>query len=107
MNNEIMPNSNELLRDALLKIERARHHINDLRSRVESFLAKNPFVFMEVHKRRAGQTSYYVKEREAIPTEFPLIIGDAVHNLRGALDVSLFAMVRNIEPRIYFPFPKG
>lgn len=62
---------------------------------------------MEVHRRRAGETSYYVKVKEPIPTEFPLIIGDAIHNLRGALDVILFAMAGSIEPRIYFPFPKG
>lgn len=102
-----MPTSDELLRDPLLKIERARHHINNLQSRVESFLANKPFVLMEKHRRRAGETDYYVEVRERIPTELPLIIGDAVHNLRGALDVTLFAMVGDIEPRIYFPFPRG
>ena len=101
-----MPTADELLCAPLLKLERARDHIKDLNARVNQFLAKHPFVLMERHQRKAGRTTYSVMAKESIPPELSLIIGDAVHNMRAALDMALFGMVGDREPKIHFPFPK-
>lgn len=101
-----MPTADELLYGPSLKLERARHHINDLNAQVEAFLADRPFRLMERSYRKAGKLSYIVKVENPIPPTFSLIIGDAVHNLRTALDQTLFAMAGHIEPKIHFPFPK-
>lgn len=101
-----MPTADELLYAPLLKLERARQHINDLNARVDEFLATKPFVLMERHERKAGRTAYYIKVKQPIPPEFSLIIGDAAHNIRAALDIVLFGMVGDREPKIQFPFPR-
>lgn len=101
-----MLSKEELLYAPMLKLKRARHHINDLNRRVESFLARKPFVLMERHERKASRATYRVKIKEAVPPEFSLIVGDAFHNLRASLDLTLFGLAGHLAPDIHFPIPK-
>lgn len=92
------------------KLERAEHHINDLRGQIDVFLAEVPFKVIAHYRRKAGKISYSVKAEKRIPPPFSFILGDAVHNLRAALDLMLFALASQRAPRpdnIQFPFPKG
>src|SRR5207244_3719580 len=60
-------------------------------------------------KRKAGRIVFRTKTEKPIPPDFSLIIGDAVHNLRAALDLTLFPMAcdRTRKPdRIQFPFAR-
>lgn len=98
-----------LLYGPTLKLERAYHHINDLATQSDAFLAQKPFVMWERHERKASRKTLYVKQSKAIPPVFPLIVGDAVHNLRAALDHTLFMMAKDRSPKphkIQFPFAK-
>lgn len=63
-----------------------------------------PFKLFERHNRRAGKTTYSVNHSRPIPPEFSLIIGDAIHNTRAALDLLLFGMAGYVEPKMAFPF---
>jgi hypothetical protein len=101
-----MPTAVELLYAPRLKLERACHHINDLNGRIDNLLAERPFKLMERFRRKVGKITYRVKAEKTVPKEFSLIIGDAVHNMRTALDMTLFAMAGNIAPKIHFPLAK-
>jgi hypothetical protein len=104
-----MLTADELKYAPYLKLERVRKHINDLKREVDALLAERPFKFMVRHHRKAGKRTHYVKVEKAVPPEFSLLIGDAVHNLRCALDLTLFPMACTRSPkpdRIQFPFAK-
>ncbi len=68
------------------KIERAKKHIIDLNSEIGAFFATNPY---EVGTKRDPQTRkliYYISRTEPIPLSVSAIAGDAIQNLRTALD---------------------
>jgi hypothetical protein len=78
--------ANERLALVQLKIERANKHIIDLNSAVRSFLDSNPY---EVRAERDPQTRkpvYYLARVDATPVCLATIAGDAIQNLRSALD---------------------
>jgi hypothetical protein len=81
-----------------LKVIRAKKHIDEFKSKADSFLARNPYqIIVEEnvgnhHIKWPRSLVFHV--REEIPEEFSAIIGDAVHNLRSALDLLLCALVR-------------
>lgn len=92
-----------------LKLDRAIHHINDLKARAEAFLAEKPFKLMRHYRPQTGETAFWSKPEKPIPAEFSLIIGDAIHNLRAALDLTLYPMAKDRADRpnrIMFPFAK-
>jgi hypothetical protein len=103
-----MPTSREI-ENAYRKLERAEHHINDLSRNIDAFLAERPFKVIAHYHRKAGKIAYRVKADKPIPPTFSLILGDAIHNLRSALDVMLYALAheRSAAPtNIQFPFPR-
>ncbi|MGC2493868.1 hypothetical protein [Candidatus Binatus sp.] len=68
------------------KLERADQHIVDFKKAEEVFLKKNPYAvieYCELHSR-----DYVMEYRvfEECPDYIIAIIGDAIHNLRAALD---------------------
>jgi len=73
--------------DARLKIERAKKHIDELNNELGKFLNRD-FYRVTVEPDPQGGSPWIVFE---IPNELPkhigLIIGDAVHNTRCALDL--------------------
>jgi hypothetical protein len=98
------------LRGALLKLGRAQHHIDDLRAKIDEFLAAKPFKLIIQIRSNPGEFALRIKQDRAIPESFSLIIGDAVHNLRSALDLTMYGMAReraSKPSRIQFPFPKS
>jgi hypothetical protein len=71
---------------AKLKIKRANHHIDDLRTQFGVFIDREPYRLVVGHTAETRKATVQIKYRDAIPSWFALIIGDAVHNLRAALD---------------------
>ncbi|MCA1452073.1 hypothetical protein I6F35_02440 [Bradyrhizobium sp. BRP22] len=68
------------------KIDRANKHIRDLQIAIAAFVESRP---LEIGVKRDSHTKrpiYYVTAVRPIPHEIPLILGDAIHNLRTALD---------------------
>jgi hypothetical protein len=102
--------SADLLRGPRLKIERAKYHIDDLSEQIDAYLARGPFALMARDDPEATKLVYIVKNTEPIPDSFALLLGDAVHNLRVALDYSIFGMVGAKARRpqaIQFPFSRN
>lgn len=100
--------SDELLSSALLKIKRAEHHINDLNRQINAFLAERPFKLFYFMRPKAGEGTIGTKTEKSIPEEFAMIIGDAAHNLRSALDHAMFALCSKSESPwlVEFPFSR-
>jgi hypothetical protein len=74
-----------------LKLDRAEHHIETLRAEIEAFRQREPKPFgfrTEEWPRQDGSIEYvlYAVVREYPPREWALIIGDAVQNIRSALE---------------------
>jgi hypothetical protein len=94
------------LRSAHLKIERAKKHIADLNAERLRFLGTDPYVGVPKFLPEANSTQYVLQSLPDIPDSIPLILGDAVHDLRAALDYLACEIVRSVgvEPKgVYFP----
>jgi hypothetical protein len=66
------------------KIDRAREHLDSLADEERIFLAESPY---HVETSREGNDVVVrVRDLAPIPSRLPLIVGDAIHNARSALD---------------------
>lgn len=93
-----------------LKIERAVHHIHDFDAKAAEFLPQKPFETVVRSQPTGAEDSVCIKAKETVPDEFALMIGDAIHNLRTALDLAIFGIIGTIaaDPeRVQFPFGKN
>ena len=62
---------------ALLKIQRATHHIDELETQISVFAGRHPYSLSIGSHPKTGQPSVRVKFNEEIPAWFALIVGDA------------------------------
>jgi hypothetical protein len=94
-----------------LKLQRARDHIDELGRETAAFLDRKPFRLV-IEQPPWWDLSWpihawTIRISEAIPLRFSAIIGDAIHNLRTALDLLACDLVRLNDRSIkgvYFPF---
>jgi hypothetical protein len=92
---------------ALAKVDRASKHIADLN---DLFRKSRPFSYVVETNQKSGYCFTYAERNEAVICEATTIAGDAVQNLRAALDhayweiVSPFASNPREERAIQFPF---
>ncbi len=101
-----------VLRGPRLKANRADQHINDILRMSQELPAE--FYDFRVCARTippyAKPTQFELRYDpiKPIPETFALIIGDAVHNLRAALDHLASGIIRTIDPgaKRYFPVTK-
>ncbi len=92
---------------ALQKIERANKHISDLKAAFDLFTKAHPHTLSFSTDPQTGAMTVEVHFREEISTDFALMIGDAAHNLRSALDHAAWELVgldRGAQDR-YLAFP--
>lgn len=93
---------------SFLKIDRANTHINELESVFSAYINKNPCkLFID---KNGSQNVVRFEITKKLPITIPLIIGDAIHNLRAALDhlaCSLVERSGKSTQNVYFPFAKN
>jgi hypothetical protein len=100
----------ELFAAPAQKITRARRHITEAGAECASFFAGHPYaVIVEGAPTTAGADFriWRIHVREQLPEHLSAIIGDAVHNLRSALDLLACDLVRHNSGNVtgvYFPF---
>lgn len=92
------------------KIAWAKKHIEDLTREVNAFLKEDPYeVFTEPHPSKAEHVVYKVRLRP-LPSALAEITGDAVNNLRSALDHAMYAVAVasgcDSPKNAYFPFSR-
>jgi len=76
-----------------LKIERAKKHIKVLDAELDTFCNTKAYVLATKEKPEIEHVTLYIAEIHPIPSELPLIIGDAIHNLRSALDHLVWQLI--------------
>lgn len=88
-----------------LKIKRANKHISEFDGLIREFI-KTDFCSFGIQKDSAGRNFLKFKMTKEPPCELPLILGDAVHNLRAALDIAYVELITNIgkEPTSWTTF---
>ncbi|HUA84091.1 MAG TPA: hypothetical protein VMB85_09555 [Bryobacteraceae bacterium] len=80
------------LKSARLKIRRAEHHIEDLERRVIAFDSKDSYEIVIEADTEAGYKAHKFRlRRPEMIDECSLVTGDAVGNLRAALDHVIYA----------------
>lgn len=101
-----MPSIPESVR---VKLERANKHIVDLDAAIAKFFERRPYsvvAYIDAERR----ATYCLKHIEPIDLSIPAIAGDAIQNLRTALDYLAGALWRRTnsgEWRGYFPITES
>lgn len=101
-----MANVSAPFSSAKSKVNRAKHHIDELQVVVNTFSALDSYEIV-MALDQAGERWPFILPIKPIPDNLPLIIGDVIHNLRSALDhVATEIASRNGEHgrHIMFPF---
>lgn len=95
-----------------LKIERANKHIADLDSRITAFSETDFYTLVVDKDPKTLGSILRVHATAAIPADFSLIIGDAIHNARSALDLAWYEIISTRLPHLLdshtkFPFKRS
>lgn len=69
-----------------LKIERADKHIHDLETALFAFKKSDPYKVGTKEDAQTRQLVYYITKADDVPTPVAAVAGDALQNLRTALD---------------------
>jgi hypothetical protein len=80
------PTSADRLRGIQAKTERAKQHIADLERAVRAFRDSKPYEIGTERDPKTGYLIYQVVRADEAPLQLSLIAGDAIQNLRTALD---------------------
>ena len=84
---------NEAWQGIWLKIERAREHVRDLETRMIAFMRQKPYRAVLSRETATGQHVISARVEEQPPIWWGAIAGDAVENLRFALDLLVCQLV--------------
>ncbi len=99
----------ELVAHLTLKVERAKKHILDLEAAWDAFYQSGAYEISVNRDTNMGNYFYYLSSAKDIPQEFSLIAGDAIQNLRSALDHLAYHLVcvgkKSLGPFSYVYFP--
>jgi hypothetical protein len=94
-----------VLRDSRLKVDRANKHIFDIRNRLVS-LQDSETSSVEVNPATGSERlKHDFTDRTAL-TDIALMVGDAVHNLKCALDYTWFQTIERLAPVAVGKFSK-
>ncbi|MGH9692022.1 MAG: hypothetical protein ACRD4C_13250 [Candidatus Acidiferrales bacterium] len=84
-------------RDARLKIKRAKKHIEDIQSAILAL--ENSCISTIEHRPNGGESlKHEIPDFQKGLDELSLIVGDAFHNLRTALDFAWYSTVSRLLP---------
>jgi hypothetical protein len=92
--------SKHVFNDILAKIDRANKHIGDLDSLWDACRVAHPNRTRIERDPQSGDLHYFVEDMTPIPIQVPLIAGDAIQNLRTALDHLAWAMVKRAGGKV-------
>jgi hypothetical protein len=94
-----------------LKLDRAASHIDAIRDKALAFTGREPPPFgFRVEERELSdevvEYTLYAVVREQPPRDFAPMIGDAIHNIRSALDHLVYELVpANLRDTVRTQFP--
>jgi hypothetical protein len=86
-------------RDSRLKIERANEHIREAEKRIKLITAPDSQTSrVEIHAEAQVKSVHYHLKRLGDLPELALVMGDAIHNLKTALDYAWFQTISTLMP---------
>jgi len=95
---------------AATKIARARKHLKELEEESSIFLERAKTQVSATLDKGDMSFGFYVTIKvEGPPESLGAIVGDVIHNLRSALDLSACELVRSVgqsDEDVYFPFSR-
>lgn len=101
----------EMFAGARLKIERAHQLIRELAAAIDEFSGRRPYRLVCEPDDLPGSYAWRIHARETMPDSFPLLIGDAIHNIRASLDIAVCEVVQrfggNVHRSVSFPFAES
>lgn len=77
----------------LKRVERAKHHLDDLNHEIARFLESDPYPITQEPDPVRGGFLFRIHVKAEVPENFGLIFGDYVHNLRASLDNLMFELL--------------
>ena len=77
----------------LKRVERAKHHLDDLNDQIARFLEADPYPITQEPDPDRGGYLFRIHIKAAVPESIGLIFGDFVHNLRASLDNLMFELL--------------
>ena len=69
-----------------VKLRRADQHIVEAAGRLKAFRSDEPWTVEATPGPGTGDQNYRFRVHRAVPADLLAVLGDAVHNLRSALD---------------------
>jgi len=69
-----------------LKLERAKEHLDALNTELTVFYQRNPYTLVKKVNPKNGRQVFGAELSEEPPVRLGILAGDAVHNMRSALD---------------------
>lgn len=91
------------------KVQQAKRHINDLDWKIRAFKKRKPYRFVIEPQSDSERFGLVFRAKEEIPPEVALMLGDAIHNLRSALDLLACELVKQNGgeiDRVAFPIAR-
>lgn len=76
------------------KANRAKEHIDSLRRQVSEFRASEPYSLTPEPTDKPGRLAYRLRFLRPVPVPVSTTVGDALHNLRAALENLAFEVAR-------------
>jgi hypothetical protein len=89
-----------VFRDARLKVKRANEHIREAEKRIKLITApESQTSRIEIHAEARVKSVHYHLDRLKDLPEVALVVGDAIHNLKTALDYVWVQVTATLFPR--------
>lgn len=98
-----------MIPDYLRKMERADHHIDALNESFHRWMDRGAYSIVRKRDPETGYNIACAEIKEPLDPAWPLIAGDAAHNLRAALDQIAFALMVSHQGTVNpgAPIPAG
>lgn len=79
------------------KINRAREHMESAHRLVDQFRASQPYSLLPESTDKPGRVAYRLRIARPVPVAVSTTVGDALHNMRGALESLAFELARRSQ----------
>lgn len=93
------------LDDCRLKTQRAREQFEDLQREIQEFFHKHPCEIACRSETATGRQTVKVPEPPELPRRWGLLLGEACHNARSALDHMVYALAGSTTETSRTSFP--
>lgn len=75
------------------KLAWSAQHLHALDLEIKEFLKRHPFRAVATHRDGTRAFDVTVEEMPLLPAHWPLMAGDAIHNIRSGLDYLIWALI--------------